>query len=94
LFKGGVKITDEVSGEVRNYLYREGGVENNKRYEVRAFFNTRKGSISEARRLAYYRALATRNQLLSFGIDASNITIKVGNSEQAEDMGKVNIYLK
>ncbi len=94
LFKGGVQISDDAAREVQNYLKENAGESTTGKYEVRAFFNTEKGSISEAKRLAYYRALATRNQLLELGIEARNISIKVGNSERLQDAGKVNIYLK
>lgn len=94
LFKGGVKISKEASGEVQNYLKSTRELDKSGKYEVRAFFNTRNGSISEARRFAYYRALATRNQLLTLGVEAKNIAIKVGDSERIEDAGKVSIYMK
>ena len=94
VFKGGVKISDEVSGEVQNYLKTNSDAGQSDRYEIRSFFNTDKGSISEAKRLAYYRALATRNQLLTLGVEAGNIALKVSSSERSGDAGKVNIYLK
>lgn len=94
VFTGGMKISDEVSSEIQNYLKANTRADKKEKYEVRAFFNTEKGSISEAKRLAYYRALATRNQLLSLGVKSADIAIKVSISEQTGDGGKVNIYLK
>jgi DNA polymerase III gamma/tau subunit len=94
VFTGGMKISDEVSSEIQNYLKANTRADKKEKYEVRAFFNTEKGSISEAKRLAYYRALATRNQLLSLGVKSADIAIKVSISEQDGDGGKVNIYLK
>ncbi len=94
VFEGGVKITEVATGEIHSYLQSNSEFEKTKKYEIRAFFNTSTGSISEARRLAYYRALATRNQLLTLGVKAQTIAIKVTASGQVEDAGKVNIYLK
>ncbi len=94
LFQRGVHINDGVVAEIQNYLKSNSAIEKNGKYEIRAYFNTARGSISEARRLAYYRALATRNQLLSFGVAATNLSIKVSISDRQEDSGKVNIYLK
>ena len=94
LFKGGVKISKEATGEIQTYLKSNAEFEKTGKYEIRAFFNTSTGSISEAKRLAYYRALATRNQLLTLGVKAAKIAIKVAASGRGEDAGKVNIYLK
>ena len=94
LFKGGVKITKDATGEIQTYLKSNKELEKARKYEIRAFFTTSIGSISEAKRLAYYRALATRNQLLMLGIEAKKIAIKVAASGRGEDAGKVNIYLK
>ena len=94
MFKGGVKITKDASGEIQTYLKSNHEIEKAQKYEIRAFFNTSTGSISEAKRLAYYRALATRNQLLTLGVEAKKIAIKVSSSGRSEDTGKVNLYLK
>ncbi len=94
LFKGGVKISADATNEIQTYLKSNTEIDKTKKYEIRAFFNTTTGSISEAKRLAYYRALATRNQLLTLGVEAKKIGIKVAASGRGEDAGKVNIYLK
>ncbi len=94
LFRGGIKITKEASGELQDFLKETAGPSSSAKYEIRAFINTDKGSISEARRLAYYRALATRNELLKLGVKARRIAIRVGSSGRPGDAGKVNVYLK
>lgn len=94
LFKGGVKISKEATSEIQTYLKSNDEIEKTQKFEIRAFFNTTRGSISEAKRLAYYRALSTRNELLTLGIEARKIAIKVAASGRGEDTGKVNIYLK
>lgn len=94
LFKGGVKISPDATSEIQTYLKSNSEIVKTGKYEIRAFFNTTTGSISEAKRLAYYRALATRNQLLTLGVEAKKIAIKVAASGRGEDAGKVNIYLK
>jgi hypothetical protein len=79
---------------VRDFISSLPGESEKGKYEIRAFFSAHKGSISEARRLAYYRALTSRNQLLALGVKPQNISVKVSSSPKSEDNGRVNIYLK
>lgn len=93
LFNGGIKITNEASEQIKYYI-KDKIYDKTSKYEIRSFYIADKGSISEARRMAYYRALATRNQLIKLGIKAPWITLKVANSSRLEDADKVNVYLK
>ncbi len=93
VFNGGIKITPDASEQIESYIKAKIH-DKVSRYEIRSFYTADKGSISEARRMAYYRALATRNQLIKFGIKASWLSLKVANSSRIEDAGRVNVYLK
>ena len=92
-FNGGIKITEEAASKVQSYLATN-IADMSRNFEIRAFYGAHKGAISEGRRMAYYRALATRNELLGLGVVPGNISLKVAHSSHKEDASKVSIYLK
>jgi outer membrane protein OmpA-like peptidoglycan-associated protein len=91
--KGSFKIDKDASGAIQEFL---GTVDDlkDKRIEIRAFAQSTVGSISEARRIAYYRAMQTRTELLRFGFVASNMEVKIRESELPEEVDVVRIFRK
>ncbi|NJS14130.1 MAG: hypothetical protein HC788_05320 [Sphingopyxis sp.] len=56
-----------------------------------AFASAETMSVSEARRVAYYRALATRNELIRNGVIPENINVEIRFGESAEKLNTVQI---
>lgn len=94
MFSSGVEISQEAAGEIGSFIKSNPDIDTTATIEIRAFANSVGGSISEARRLAYYRALATRNELLGIGVKSDRISLKVSVSDRSEDRGAVRLYLK
>lgn len=61
-------------------------------FELRGIASSATGSISEARRIAFYRAMAIRNLLLEAGLDPGEILVKVRPAGSAEEANKVFVF--
>jgi len=89
-----VKIDEASVKAVQSYLSSSADIKAEGKIEIRSFANSTVGSISEARRLAYYRAMATRNQLLKGGVDPKRISIRIRETTVKEEQDLVKVYLK
>lgn len=63
-------------------------------YEVQAIANTTSGQITEARRLAYYRAMVARQLLLDTAIDARSIRVTIVDTTSADPLEYVKIIVR
>lgn len=63
-------------------------------YEIRSIASSKVGSISEARRKAYFRALVVRNILLKRGVPTDRILTRVAMPQPGEDDDKVIVSVK
>jgi hypothetical protein len=91
--KGSFRIDPKTSASIKAFLEKESELSNHA-IEIRAFAQSTIGSVSEARRIAYYRAMQTRAELLKSGYKASNITVKVRESISPEELDAVQIFRK
>ncbi|MDR6100899.1 cytoskeletal protein RodZ [Agrobacterium larrymoorei] len=91
--KGSFRIDENTSQSIKTYLTDHAALKN-KNIEVRAFAQSTVGSVSEARRIAYYRAMQTRTELLKNGYAADNIIIKVRESISPEEVDAVRVIIK
>ncbi|HHK75153.1 MAG TPA: hypothetical protein ENJ57_08310 [Rhizobiales bacterium] len=89
-----VKIDEASMKAVQSYFSSNAQVKAGGKIEIRSFANSSVGSISEARRLAYYRAMSTRNQLLKSGIDPKRISIRIRETTVKSEQDLVKVYLK
>lgn len=63
-------------------------------YEVEALANTKSGQVTEARRLAYYRAMVARQLLIDQKIDPKRIRVNVVDDPSDETLDYVKISIK
>lgn len=63
-------------------------------YEVSALANTKSGQVTEARRLAYYRAMVARQLLIDQKIDPKLIRVNVVDEPSDETLDYVKISIK
>lgn len=91
--KGAFKIDTAASGEIQTFLAADKATRENK-LEVRAFAQSTVGSVSEARRIAYYRAMQTRTELVRSGVAANRIEVKIRESLSPEEIDVVRIFEK
>lgn len=63
------------------------------RYEIEALANTKSGQVTEARRLAYYRAMVVRQLLIDQHIDSKLIQVNVIDEPSDETLDYVKISI-
>ena len=91
--KGNFRIDNGTTEKLKEYL-GSAPLSKDDTIEVRAIAQSTVGSISEARRIAYYRAMETRSQLIQAGFDSTRIIVKVRESVSPEDMDVVQVFKK
>ncbi len=91
--RGHFKIDPTASTELQAFLGANRSVTGGT-LEIRAFAQSTVGSISEARRIAYYRAMQTRTELVKTGVPATRIEVKIRESISPEEMDVVRVFAK
>lgn len=91
--RGGFKIDEAASREIQAFLREKGELTAGK-VEIRAFAQSTVGSVSEARRIAYYRAMQTRSELIRTGMPATRVELKLRDSGSQEELDVVRIFAK
>jgi outer membrane protein OmpA-like peptidoglycan-associated protein len=91
--QGAFKLDQDTKDNVKNFIqtneqYQDGKI------EIRAFASSTVGSISEARRIAYYRAMTVRTQLVEEGYLPNQLVTKVIVSSLEEEEDLVRIYAR
>jgi outer membrane protein OmpA-like peptidoglycan-associated protein len=80
--------------ELKTFLTTSAPVANAKTIDVRAYASLAVGSLSEAKRFAYYRAMIMRSTMIQNGIPADKIAIQVEVSNAATDTDVVRVFAK
>lgn len=88
------KLSEATATKVGDYFTQKAGQVGDGKYEIRSIASSKVGSISEARRKAYFRALVVRNILLKRGIPSEKIITKVAMPQLGEDDDKVIVSVK
>ncbi|NRA86068.1 MAG: hypothetical protein HRU28_01480 [Rhizobiales bacterium] len=95
IFDGKSVVIDSVSAtEISKFLINKQVIKQKGKLEIRSYVNLSTSSIGEGRRLAFYRAMAARNELLKLELDPSNISIKVKEVDDDKLDGILKIYIK
>ncbi|MBL1241214.1 MAG: hypothetical protein COB13_005155 [OCS116 cluster bacterium] len=89
-----VTIDESSQTEIETFLVEENIVKQQGRVEIRAYVDLNQTSMGEARRKAFYRAMAARNILLGAEIEAKQISIKVVEIDDKKLNGILKIYIK
>lgn len=88
------QIDETAQQEIRAYLETSEPAKDGAMIEVRAFASRAANSFSEARRIAYYRAMIVRSQLVSAGIAADRISTKIDEAPSDADGQAVQVFAK
>ncbi len=91
--KGSFRIDEKTRERIKDYFVRSTELKQ-AQIEIRAFAQSTIGSVSEARRIAYYRAMQARTELLKNGYKSDDITIKVRESISPEEIDAVHLIRK
>jgi hypothetical protein len=79
---------------VKSFLTESEEVKAARSLEIHAIASPASGSLSEARRLAYYRAMLMRAELIKNGISADRIVVRVVPPATGQDGESVSVYAK
>lgn len=93
-FPVGVVRIDAASDEAINRFIESSSVARDSKIEIRSFARTESTSVSEARRIAFYRAMSARNHLLKQGFNGDSIEIVVRETSVSEETNIVRMFIK
>lgn len=88
------KLDEAATKQVGDYFVKQASKAGSSKFEIRSVASSKVGSISEARRKAYFRALVVRNILLARGIPSERIITKVALAQPGEEDDKVIVSVK
>lgn len=89
-----VTIDENSKLEIEKFLDQENIIDQPGQIEIRSYVNLNQASMGEARRKAFYRAMAARNILLNTQIKPKQISLKVIEIDDEKLSGIVKIYIK
>ncbi len=89
-----IKLDDKSDQEVLSFIQGNPDLPKGSKLEIWSFAESKIGSISEARRVAYYRAMNTRNSLLKAKFDKKDITVRVRETDDETLKHKVKVIIK
>jgi hypothetical protein len=80
--------------EMVTFVEASGHLTSEKRFEIRAYASAQAGGISDSRRVAYYRAMTLRAQLIGLGVVPQRIKMQVDDRPSTEDAALVQIFIR
>ncbi|MEM7470498.1 MAG: hypothetical protein AAF340_04040 [Pseudomonadota bacterium] len=90
----GTKISESANDKVAAFLSEKKAQLDGRKIAVWAFVDVENGSVSQARRIAYYRALAVRNTLLENGLLAENVSVEIRPNPSEDDNNTVRLVVQ
>lgn len=91
-FQQRATAVDELAAEeIRSFVTGRGLADPAIRFELRAFARTDSGTASDARRVAYYRAMAVRSRLIAVGVQPNRIGVHVLDRQGEEGSDRVEV---
>jgi chemotaxis protein histidine kinase CheA len=87
----GTRIDEATVTAVAAFFTENGSAFKDRPLVIWSFASAETASISEARRVAYYRALATRNELIKNGVTPENINVEIRFGESADKLNTVQV---
>jgi outer membrane protein OmpA-like peptidoglycan-associated protein len=87
------RINQEVEQQIADFVKQQSGKYANAKFEIWSFA-PQAGSVTEAERMAFYRAILTRNVLVKSGIAPSRISTQVRVSDPVEQAHVVRVVVK
>lgn len=88
------RLDESSRNELKGFLGESREVQAARQIEIRAIASPTSGSMTEARRVAYYRAMLVRGELLSNGIAPDRVVVRVDERATTEDADTVRVFAK
>ncbi|MEM9121992.1 MAG: hypothetical protein AAGB03_01615 [Pseudomonadota bacterium] len=89
-----IKLTEDAKSKVDALLETKQAELDRGVLEIRASARSSVGSISESRRIAYYRAVSIRNRLINAGVRPDKIQIRLTDNVENKNFDRVNVHLR
>jgi hypothetical protein len=83
-------VDQPTSGEIKEFVQRSNVVDTKGKFIVRALAYVGGGSLTEARRIAYFRAMTVRKELIASGVASEKISLHV---DETQDPKKENVQI-
>jgi outer membrane protein OmpA-like peptidoglycan-associated protein len=94
-FKPRAIALDEASqSEMKQFVEQAGKVQSDTRFEIKAYATPQAGALTDSRRVAYYRAMAVRASLITIGIPATRLGVKVEDRDRSDDAELVQVFTR
>jgi hypothetical protein len=87
-----VRVDDNSASKLEGFLSTRKDEIAGRPIKVRALANVRNGTVTDARRLSYYRAMGIRQYLIESGIPADRIVIGVEDVSDADKIDIVELF--
>ncbi|OYU48929.1 MAG: hypothetical protein CFE31_10915 [Rhizobiales bacterium PAR1] len=95
LFKPRATALDEpAQQEMRSFIEASGNLGGEIRFDLKAYASTDTGAMSDSRRVAYYRAMAVRAQLIAMGVASTRIAVQVLDHVGQDQANRVQVFTK
>lgn len=88
------RLNEHSRGEIAAFADESTAIHNAKRIIIRAHAAPESGGASQARRLAYYRAMILRNELIALGFETYRLRIEVDETEDAKAGQTAEIFAR
>ena len=94
-FKPRATALDEPSqAEIKAFIDAEGFAAGETMFDLIAYASTDFGGLSDARRVAYYRAMAVRARLISLGVAPTRLKVQVLDKNGVEQADRVQVVVR
>jgi outer membrane protein OmpA-like peptidoglycan-associated protein len=86
------RLDEQTRAQVAEFLQSSEDIRNAQRLLVRGFASAEMGGITQSRRIAYYRAMLLRAELIANGIPAGRIQIDVVETRERSEAATAKVY--
>lgn len=90
--KRGILLDEPAKVELNQAIDAVGAEDGARTFDVRGYSDAGVGAVTEARRVAFYRAMLVRSQLIENGIAAGRITVRIEDGK-ASDGDIVRVFI-
>lgn len=88
-----IQLDEKATTDFRDITMASAPMKASNRIEIRGYADVSVMGVTEARRIAYYRAMLIRKQLMALGFDPEKITVRIEDST-ANDGEIVRVFAK
>lgn len=88
------RVDQRTQDEIKAFLTESPDARAARVFEIRAAATPVSGSLSEARRLAYYRAMIMRGELIRNGITADRVVVRVDEQVREAEPESVRVFAR